>query len=450
MIEQGRSRMSKVLGVLTVLYGFFLVCLGKYGLGIIAIVGGALFWKMGFALAGVLAILAATVIESYYSVIGGWIIEYIRLSCTGGIAQIDSVESAGNAFGEFLKHPWRLFWFHVIFLTFSASMLWGGIKNGIERFSKILMPALFILLLLVILRSVTLPGAAAGIQFLLRPDFSKLSTDSVLVALGHSFYSLSMGMAINITYGSYQKSSENLFSSALWVIFTDTMAALLAGLAIFPAVFAMGFNPGQGPGLIFNVLPATFSRMPLGSLWAGLFFLMFGIAAMTSSAALMECSVTWLIDQFHFKRKAAIVISYLTIGLLGVLTCVSVGSWERIERVHSVVVSVMGEAFAKDSWMDFLDNLTGNWLISIVALLTSLFVGWVWGTQQSSVAIRMGSEQYADRNFLMWLCGLVKDKFYGANDRFTGFTPVTTWLLLTRFFAPVLIVIIFLKALGIL
>ena len=168
----------------------------------------------------------------------------------------------------------------LVFMILCGAMLVGGVQKGIEKWSKILMPLLFFLLLAVIVRSVTLPGAWKGVEFFLKPDFSKLTTTGVLEALGHCFYSLSLGMGITVTYGSYMRKDQNIFSSSILVMALDTMAAVMAGLAIFPAVFAMGFDPGAGPSLIFKILPATFNHFPggWGWLWAGFFFLMLSIA----------------------------------------------------------------------------------------------------------------------------------------------------------------------------
>ncbi|MBQ6471594.1 MAG: sodium-dependent transporter [Victivallales bacterium] len=448
-LERRRSVLAHYISVICVLYGVTFICIGNYGLGVLAVLFGVLFWRYGFAMAGVLAVLVAVLINSYYCVIGGWILEYVRLSFAGHLADINTVEAASNAFGGFLEQPWRVILFHWVFLTIVAAMLFGGIKNGIERWSKVLMPMLFLLLLVVIVRSVTLPGAMEGIRFLFRPDFSKLGTGSVMSALGHSFYTLSLGMAIVITYGSYQRNNENLFSASLWVIVLDTITALLAGLAIFPAVFAMGFDPAEGTGLIFKVLPATFSRMPLGFLWSGLFFIMFCIAAVTSAASLLECPVTFLIDRFKVRRPVAIIGMYLLIGFLGVLSCLSIGDWKAIEPLRRLLASAFGEERLLGSWMDTLDNLCSNWIITIVALLTSLFVGWVWGVRSFSKHIRMGAEKYADRNILLWLCGLTPDTSYGSNLRYQGLTLTTGLILLSRFVSPVIIILIMLKAFAV-
>ncbi|NCC68886.1 MAG: sodium-dependent transporter, partial [Clostridia bacterium] len=249
-----------------------------------------LFVWLGFAAVGLLSLITAMLILSSYAVVGAWIVDYVWRAFSGGL-HFTEVSEAAQVFGNYLENdPERIVIELVIFMTLAAGMIIFGIRKGIERCSKILMPLLFFLLLAVILRGVTLPGAREGISFFLRPDFSKLSVDGVLEALGHAFYSLSLAMGITITYGSYLRKDENIFSISLWVVLLDTLAALLGGLAIFPAVFAMGLDPAAGPGLIFDVLPATFYRIPggMGWFWAGLFFLMLTIAALTRAAALLE------------------------------------------------------------------------------------------------------------------------------------------------------------------
>ena len=341
---------------------------------------------MGFAAVGLFSLITAMLILSYYSVVGGWIVEYTVKAFTGGL-HFNSVEAAGNAFGSFIHSPGRVVLWHLVFFGASALMVWGGIRNGIERWSKILMPALFLLLVALVFRSLTLPGAENGVAFFLTPDFSKLSTAGALEALGHSFYTLSLGMGITITYGSYLSRDRNIFSASLWVIVLDTGVAILAGLAIFPAVFAMGFDPAAGPSLIFNVLPATFNNFPggMGWLWAGLFFLMLTIAALTSAAALLESGVTFLIDQFHMSRKVAVLLCFVAIGGLGCLACVSVGDWNSIPGVHQALSAIfLPENIALcGSWFDLLDKVTSNWMLPIAGMLTAIFVGWIWTARKA-------------------------------------------------------------------
>lgn len=338
------------------------------------------------------------------------------------------------------------------FLLAAALMVWGGIRNGIERWSKILMPALFLLLVALVFRSLTLPGAENGVAFFLTPDFSKLSTAGALEALGHSFYTLSLGMGITITYGSYLSSDRNIFSASLWVIVLDTGVAILAGLAIFPAVFAMGFDPAAGPSLIFNVLPATFNNFPggMGWLWAGLFFLMLTIAALTSAAALLESGVTFLIDQFHMNRKAAVLLCFVAIGGLGCLACVSVGDWNSIPDIQRVLSAIfLPENIALcGSWFDLLDKVTSNWMLPIAGMLTAIFVGWIWTARKAGRELRRGAGPEVDENLITSLSGFRGEPLY-RTSRNHGLTVMTLWGLLVRFLAPVVIMFVFLQAIGV-
>ena len=270
----------------------------------------------------------------------------------------------------------------------------------------------------------------------------------MIAALGHSFYSLSLGMAISITYGSYQKKSDNLFSSALWVILLDTGAALLAGLAIFPAVFAMGLEPAAGPGLIFQILPATFNQIPLGWLWAGLFFIMLTIAAMTSAASLIECGITFLLDHTKLKRKPAILLTYLVIGAGGILSCVSVLDWSRLEWIHTALCKAFGDGTYGGDWLDFLDGITNNWMITSAGLLTALFAAWVWTTKKATEELQQGAEKIAHLNIFQWMAGLSDTPPYSKSIQGIGITPCSAWSFAIRFISPIAILVIILSALG--
>ncbi len=447
-LQLRRSRLADLIGALLLLAALALAWSGSIGQALLALFGALAILWLGFSAVGLYALLAAMIILSYYSVIGGWILEYVYQSFTN-TANAGSVDAAAEAFGGFITKPGRVMMWHFLFLALAAAMLWAGIRNGIERWSKILMPTLFFLLLAVIVRSLTLPGASAGVSFFLTPDFSHLSAGGALEALGHAFYTLSLGMAITMTYGSYLKKNENLFSSSLLVILVDTMAAMMAGLAIFPAVFAMGLNPAEGPSLIFKVLPVAFHNFPggYGWIWAGLFFLMLSIAALTSAASLLECGVTFLIDQFKLSRKVAILICYAGCGGLGVLSAVSVADWQHIPGVYRVMAALFGEESLATNWFDTLDYVTSNWMLPLSGLLTSLFVGWVWGTKKAGRELRRGAESFADENLITTLSGFRGEPLY-RTSRNHGLTLMTLWGILVRFCAPLVVLIVFLKAIG--
>ena len=253
-------------------------------------------------------------------------------------------------------------------MLITLTIIGAGVVNGIQRVSKVLMPLLFILLILLVVRGLTLDGAGAGISFYLSPDFSKVDGGTFSAALGQAFYTLSLGMAIMITYGSYLNKEDNIGDSSRMVIGLDTMVAILAGLAIFPAVFAFGFEPNSGPGLAFITLPAVFASMPLGAFFGFLFFLLLSIAALTSTISLLEPSVSYLIDEKGWERKTASLVVGTAIFLVGIPA--SLG--------YSVLSDV---SFLGLDLLDSYDFITNAVFLPIGGLLTSIFAGYVWGSK---------------------------------------------------------------------
>lgn len=443
-LQTRRSKMLDCIAVLLMLGSLSLAGAGHYGFATVIFGAALLFLWLGFAAVGLLSLITAMVILSYYSVVGAWIIDYVKRAFAGEL-HFTQVAEAQAVFSNYLNtEPDRIAIELIIFMSMTAGMIILGIRKGIERCSKVLMPLLFFLLIAVIVRGVTLPGAREGIRFFLNPDFSKLSTGGVLEALGHAFYSLSLAMGITITYGSYLNKKENIFSTAVWIVSLDTAAALLGGLAIFPAVFAMQLAPDAGPGLIFNVLPTTFYRIPggMGWFWAGLFFLMMTIAALTSAAALLESGVTFLIDQFKFRRVPTVIGAYIGITLLGFMTCYSTSHWENLPRVEQFVNKVF--KVQTGSWFDLLDKLTSNWMLPLLGLLTVVFVGWIWSTRKAADELRNGTNGFADKNLITLLSGFHGEPRYTDSGN-SGLTVMTLWGLLIRYIAPVIISIIFIK-----
>ncbi len=448
-LEIKRSVLGKLIGICLICGACCMIYSGDYGFSVLSLICGILFLTLGFAAAGLLSLIAAMAILSYYAVVGGWILDYVYRSFWEGINFTTPAEAEAVFLG-FLQNPQRVTVGFLIFMVLVGLMLWGGVRDGIERWSKLLMPLLFLLLAAVLLRGITLPGAEAGVEFFLKPDFSKLSAGGMLEALGHAFYTLSLGMGITITYGSYLNKNQNLFSAAAWIIFLDTMAATMAGLAIFPAVFAMGFSPSAGPSLIFKILPATFHQMPggIGWLWAGLFFLMLSIAALTSAAALLESGVTFLVDQFRIRRNNALLGCFTGIVLLGLLSSYSCADWQNIPWMKKFLDGVFGAERIPGSWFDLLDFVTSNWMLPLSGLLIAVFVGWIWQARKAGRELRRGAEKFADENLLHWLSGFRGEPMY-QTTRNHGLTLLTLWSLLVRFLAPVVILFIFLKFIGI-
>ena len=318
---------------------------------------------------GYLAVATSFIILATYSIIAGWVLSYFCSSITGKLTTI-APDNLASYFETLTGNTPMVLFFSLLVIIITAFIVISGVQNGIEKYSKILMPILFVTLIILIIRSVTLDGAEKGLEFLFKPDFSQLTTHSVLEALGHSFYSLSLGMGVIITYGSYIKKEENLASLSLKVIAADTIVALMAGVVIFPAVFAYGFEPGAGPSLIFITLPAVFQGMPFGSFFESLFFLLVGIAAITSTISLLEVSVSFLTEEFHMDRKKAAIFLSAGVFLLSIPAILSFGAWSGVK--------IFGLSI-----FDLFDYISSYIFLPIGGILTSIFVGWVWGTKNA-------------------------------------------------------------------
>ncbi|WP_020594371.1 sodium-dependent transporter [Kiloniella laminariae] len=320
----------------------------------------------GWSIIGIMGILAAFTILSFYGVIAGWTISYTLKMATGAFAGANG-KDIETAFIGFISDPVSPLIYAGIFMLLTMLVVLGGIKGGIERAGKILMPLLFIILIALAVRGMTLPGAEAGIRFYLEPDFSKIDAKTVMAALGQAFFSLSLGMGVMITYGSYLNRAENLGRSSWYVAFLDTAVAILAGLAILPAVFAVGLNPAQGPALTFITLPAVFEAMPGGALFGSLFFFLLTIAALTSSISLLEPVVAYF-NQKGFSRTKVTLASGVLAFLLGIPSSLSQGIWGDF-------------TFAGKGFLDLMDFVSSSILLPVGGLLVSLYVGWVMGAK---------------------------------------------------------------------
>ncbi|MEG2221085.1 MAG: sodium-dependent transporter, partial [Cetobacterium sp.] len=266
--------------------------------------------KKGWGFVGMMGILCCFVIYSYYVVIAGWIVKYIGLFLSGGMDG-DPVEY----FSTFISSGTTPIIYSVIMVVATALIVLKGVSGGIEKASKIMMPTLFIFMLIIVVRSVTLPNAMDGIKYFLKPDFSLITPKVIIAALGQVFFSLSLGMGAMITYGSYLSPETKLVKSAFCIPVLDTIIALLAGLAILPAVFSFGLEPTAGPGLIFITLPKVFSAMPFGNIFGVIFFVLVLFAALTSTISLLEVVVSFVVDQFKLDRKKATVLVSTLIAL---------------------------------------------------------------------------------------------------------------------------------------
>ena len=312
---------------------------------------------------GLFTIIVPLIVLSYYSVIGGWSIDYLLKSCAFSFTSNDSQSAINTMFIGFVSSTWAPLITHTAFLLVTTLIVVIGIKDGIEKFSKVMMPILFFIVLGIAIYSLTLPGAQKGVEYLFHPDFSKIDAKSCAAALGQAFFSLSLGFGTIMTYASYVSKKENIMFQSVATAVSDLMFAMIAGLAIMPAVFAFGLNPQSGPGLVFETLPYVFSQMPAGGLVAILFFVALLVAALTSSISMLEVAVAYLVEEKKFSRIAACIVLFIICWVIGAICSLSFGPLSHI-RIDG------GNLF------DFFDNLSSNILMTLGSLLTVLFVGW--------------------------------------------------------------------------
>ncbi|TWC43003.1 NSS family neurotransmitter:Na+ symporter [Pseudomonas sp. SJZ079] len=354
---------------------------------------------------GTLAVLTGFLILSFYSVVAGWALAYAPAAAMGDFAGLDG-ESSGALFGAMLGDPWKLIGYGTLVLLLTLGIVGLGVREGLERSLRFMMPGLFVLLLVLVGYATTTGHFGEAVHFLFAADFSKLSAQSVLVALGHAFFTLSLASGAMMVYGSYLPAGTSIAGTSLMVALADTGVALLAGLAIFPLVFANGLEPGSGPGLIFVTLPIAFGQMPFGQLVGGLFFIMLAIAALTSAISLSEPTIAWLSEKFAIGRLKAVVLSGVALWLLSLGTVLSFNLWSEF--------TLFGKTF-----FDSLDYLTTNLMMPLGGLGTVLFTGWV--LSRTTVQEALGIEH--PQLFKLW------------------------WLVL-RWLTPLGILVVFLHTLG--
>lgn len=324
---------------------------------------GAPRWRW----AGFITLLTPIVIMAFYTVVGGWSVKYLVQACTFSFT--DPGADYSGTFGGFISSTYEPLVYTVIFLAATAIANFGGVKNGIERFSKPMMTVLSVTIILVAIRSLTLPGATEGTKYLLIPDFGKIDGKVLITALGQAFMSLSIGIGILLTYGSYVKTKEDIVMTAVSTGLIDTLFAIIAGLAIIPAVYAIAYMNGTvpavnaGPGLVFITLPGVFASMPGGSIIAILFFLSLLLAAVTSAISMLEVIVAYFIEEWHLSRNRAVSVSMIIIILLGCICSLSQGT-------------LAGITVAGMNIFDFFDVISSDVFITVGSLIMVLFAGW--------------------------------------------------------------------------
>lgn len=380
--------------ILTVSFGYVLIvsetALGrmtqKSPIGAFKSFGQGIWYKIGGWINAIIPIL----IVPYYSVIGGWVIKYFVEYIKGNVNTL----AQDNYFNNFISDSFNVeFWF-IIFALFAFITILGGVKNGIERSSKIMMPILVVLAIMVVIYSVTRPGAIEGVKYFLIPNFEDFSIMTIVVAMGQMFYSLSIAMGILYTYGSYLEKDVDIEKSTKQVELFDTAIAILAGLMVIPAVFAFSTEAAEslqaGPSLMFITLPKVFASMGAGTIAGILFFLLVFFAALTSAISLLETSVSSLSQQFHISRNKAIVIMAFVMLAFGTTSCLGYGVWDFI--------SIFGMAF-----LDFYDFLTNSIMMPIAALATCILIIKVVGFQKIIDEVKISSPFKREKMYVFFM-----------------------------------------------
>jgi NSS family neurotransmitter:Na+ symporter len=319
-----------------------------------------------FSWLGSIGLIAGFMILSFYSVVGGWVIYYCFRAVIG--FNMTDPTLTEQLFVGFISNPLSPLFFHALFMALTIWICYNGVKDGIEKYSNIMMPALLVIILILAVRSLMLPNAIEGIKFYLVPDISKFSAEAALAALGQVFFSLSLGMGSILTYGSYLSKKENIPNVSLIVPLMDTTIAFIAGIVIFPAVFSYGFEPSSGAGLTFVTLPAVFSEMPLGQLFGAAFFFLLFLAALTSAISLLEPLIAYMIEEHGWSREKAALIIGGIIFIVGCFASLSMGPLSGF-KIGGLV------------FFDQLDWVSNNLLLPIGGMLTALFISWIWGTK---------------------------------------------------------------------
>ena len=358
---------------------------------------------------GWLGFFSAFIFLSYYSVIGGWTLYFTMSSLTGAIMQVAPGEM-GQFFSGFISSPVTPLIFHLVFMMLTVGIVLGGVSGGIEKYSKILMPLLFLAMILFAIRSVTLDGAWEGIKWYLTPDISKITPKTIAAAMGQVFFSLSVGMSGMVTYASYLSKKENLTVAASQVALADTFVAILAGLMIFPVLFSAGFEPGQGVGLIFITMPIIFSQMPFGALFGFLFFSLLAVAALTSAISILEMPVSYLTERKNVDRKNATFLVGGISYVLGAFVSLGFGIWSSFK------------VFGLDIFGIF-DFFGSNISLPLGALGAAITVGWMWNKKDALNEL--------------------------TNNGEVSLGIANIWFAIVRYVVPIAIAIVFLMNIGI-
>ncbi len=358
-------------------------------------------------------VLSGFLILSFYSVIAGWALAYVVRAATGAFtgATADGVQSI---FSQLTSDPERLLAWHTVFMVMCMVVVARGVRSGLERAVRFLMPALFLLLIVLVGYAMNEGEFTRGLEFLFRPEFGKLSWNAVLIAMGHAFFTLSLGMGAIMVYGSYLPSRTSIARTSITIAVADTVVALLAGMAIFPLVFANNMEPGAGPGLIFQTLPLAFGHMPGGAFFGTLFFVLLAFAAWTSGISLIEPAVAWLVENAGLRRGRATVLAGVVTWLLGLLTVFSFNIWSDIAPLNAIKI------FEGKTLFDLLDYLTANIMLPLGGFFIAIFAAWIMDRESTQDELELGESM-----------------------------SYQIWHFLVRYVTPLAVAIVFLNVIGI-
>jgi NSS family neurotransmitter:Na+ symporter len=367
----------------------------------------------GWKSIGIFGIIAAYLVMFFYSAVAGWVYSYVMRAIKGDFNIISS-ETAIETFNATVKGPMPPIVWQIIVILVVCLVIVLGVQKGIEKVTKRLMPVLLILILLCAIRAITLPGAGEGIKFLFTPNFKLITPEVILVALGLAFFKLSVGMGTMATYGSYFTENNNMIGTAFKVAASDTLVSILAGLAIFPAVFSYGMEPGSGPGLLFMTIPLVFSKIPFGGFLLVAFFLLASIAATTAMISMMEVPIAYYVEEKGMTRTKAVFINGAVIAIIGVLATLSAGEGSAL-----VNVKLFGKTF-----FDTFDYLSSNILMPLGGLLIAIFVGYF--NSRKNIEEELSNK------------GTLQNKVY-----------ISIFIFIIRYITPVLVLIVSLYSIGV-
>ncbi len=363
-----------------------------------------------WSILGWMGVAAGFLILSYYSVIAGWALSYVFRAASGMFVGA-TADGVNSIFSGLVSDPERMLAWHTIFMVATMIVVARGVQNGLEKAVRFLMPSLFILMIVLLSYAMTTGHFTEGLTFLFEPDFSQITAGSILTAMGHAFFTLSLGMGAIMVYGSYLPKETSIAKASIIIALADTAVALLAGLVIFPIVFANGLEPGAGPGLIFKTLPIAFGQMEAGILIGTLFFILLVFAAWSSSISLIEPAVAWLVENRGVNRIYASVWIGIATWALGIVTALSFNVW-------SFEFDFAGETKGAGMF-DVLDILTANIMLPLGGLFIAVFAGWVMRESSSKYELNTTSKGY------------------------------NVWLILVRYVTPVAVMMVFLNVIGI-